>query len=154
MFKPSVNPLLRSYKGFTLVELMAVIVILGVLAATAIPRFVNLNDAAKQASVDGVAGALASGASLNHAQNIAFDAGLTTEQPIAVSSCEDVIGLLDGGLDNNYYVMNSSGNEISGGGIAAEGGVSTCSVRYDSNQNGSYDSTDTPAASFTAYGVQ
>lgn len=154
MLNSSLNLLLRSYKGFTLVELMAVIVILGVLAATAIPRFVNLNDAAKQASVDGIAGALASGASLNHAQNIAFDAGLTSDEPMPISSCEDVVALIEGGLDANYHVMTNGGNEISGGGIASEGGVSTCSVRYDSNQNGSYDNTDTPSANFTAYGVQ
>jgi len=154
MVKVSNKPALHCVQGFTLVELMAVIVILGVLAATAIPRFVNLNDAAKQASVDGVAGALASGASLNHAQNIAFDAGLTTDKPIAISTCAEVVGLLDGGLDSNYFVMNTSGTEISGGGLNTEGGVATCAVRYDSNQNGSYDTTDIPTASFTAYGVQ
>ena len=137
--------------GFTLIELIAVIVILGVLAATAVPRFVNLSDAAEEASVSGVAGALSSASSLNHANNIAADAGLTTTSPITVvDSCEDVAGLLEGGLDANYYIETG----VAGGSIATEGGVSLCTVSFDSNTNGSFDATDTPSAIFTAYGVQ
>lgn len=45
-------------KGFSLIELVIVIVILGLLAATAIPRFLNVTDDAEDASVDGVAGGL------------------------------------------------------------------------------------------------
>lgn len=45
--------------GFTLIELVVVIVILGILAVTAAPRFLNLQDDAKRASVEGLRGAIA-----------------------------------------------------------------------------------------------
>lgn len=49
--------------GFSLIELVIVIVILGLLAATAIPRFLNVTDDAQDASVDGVAGGLSTAVS-------------------------------------------------------------------------------------------
>jgi len=44
--------------GFTLIELVVVIVILGILAVTAAPRFLNLQDDAKNATLEGLAGAI------------------------------------------------------------------------------------------------
>ncbi|GLP97386.1 type II secretion system protein [Paraferrimonas sedimenticola] len=55
-------------QGFSLVELVIVIVILGLLAATAIPRFLNVTEEAEDASVEGMSGGLATAVSFVRSQ--------------------------------------------------------------------------------------
>lgn len=59
---------MRKQSGFTLIELVIVVVILGFLAVTAIPKFIDLTDQAKQANIEGMAGGFATGVSLVRAQ--------------------------------------------------------------------------------------
>lgn len=59
-----------AHAGFTLIELVLVIVILGILAGMAVPRFVDLSKDARISTVNGMAGSLRSAALLAHAMQL------------------------------------------------------------------------------------
>lgn len=71
MDHPNRLPPRHAQAGFTLVELITVILILGVLAAVALPRFTDLQGKARAAKVKGIAGAINAAASLTKASAMA-----------------------------------------------------------------------------------
>ena len=119
-------------RGFTLIELVMVIVILGVLAAVAIPKFVDLKGDAVTAATQGVAGALSSAAAINYASRSA-----NVARGNAVANCTDVATSMQGGLPTGYTIT---------AGAVAVGASATCTLT---------NTTVTPnvTASFTAIGI-
>jgi MSHA pilin protein MshA len=103
----------RDAKGFTLIELVIIILVLGILAATAVPRFYDMTAKAKRASERGVVGAVRGGIAIVYASNLVngvttFPASLGGTAPGTASATNIFFGnVLSPGIDADW-TMNAA----------------------------------------------
>lgn len=114
-------------RGFTLIELVIVIAIVGILSAVAIPKFIDLANNAQTAATTAIAGALSSANASNYASRKA-----SASLGVAITNCTDVANTLQGGLPSGYTITS--------GAVSADTSVS-CTLTGPSSTTATFTAT-------------
>ncbi len=122
----------KGQQGFTLIELIIVIVILGVLAATALPKFIDLGKDARIAALEGALGAMNSAIAMTHAKAL-ISGSLSADVTVEGATVKMSNGYPTKATDGIDAAMNVSGDlSIASGVITIAGATTsaTCQVVY------------------------
>ncbi|MDD5496072.1 MAG: type II secretion system protein [Candidatus Omnitrophica bacterium] len=95
-------------RGFTLIELVIVIVILGILAAVAIPKFVDLTGEARKAACKGALGGLRSGIAIWYAHNAATGTGTAWPALDNLTNTANATPVMAQGVPANPFVTGAA----------------------------------------------
>ena len=99
---------MRNEKGFTLIEIVMVIILLGFLAAAALPRFIDLSDEAQRAGTQGVLGGVRGGIAIFYA-NTALNGGSGARYPGTLAELQG--SMADGRLPDSPYSADAAGSQ-------------------------------------------